>query len=81
MLEDQQDFLRSLETAENQMMFDEDFMILVSKIANKNSDKMFKKDFRDPALGTDIDNWLNQLIRISNETLDNALSFYNEATF
>ena len=59
LLEDQQDFLRSLETAENQMMFDEDFMILVSKIANKNSDKMFRKDFRDETLDGDIDSWLN----------------------
>jgi len=50
LLRDQQDFLRSLETAENQMMFDENFMMLVSGIANKNPEKIFTMDYRDPML-------------------------------
>ena len=50
LLEDQQDFIRNLETAENQLMLDENFMLLVSDISNKNSQKMFECDHRDENL-------------------------------
>lgn len=32
------------------MMFDEEFMLLVSDIANKSSEPMFARDFRDPLI-------------------------------
>lgn len=47
-LQDQQEFLRSLDQADNQLMLDESFIQLVSDICNKNSHKMFKLDHRDP---------------------------------
>ena len=50
LLQDQQEFINVLETAENQLMLDESFILLVSRIANKNKEQMFDLDYRDPAL-------------------------------
>lgn len=46
-LQDQQEFLRSLNQADNQLMLDENFILLVSDMCNKNTQKMFKFDHRD----------------------------------
>lgn len=50
LLHDQQEFVNSLESAENQLMLDENFILLISNISNKNSERMFDLDYRDEQL-------------------------------
>lgn len=50
LLQDQQEFVNTLESAENQLMLDENFILLISKVSNKNKEEMFKFDHRDERL-------------------------------
>ena len=46
-IEEQQDFIQVLNQAENQLMLDENFIMMISDVCNKKSDEFYFYDYRD----------------------------------
>ena len=49
-IQEQQEFIRVLDQAENQLMLDEHFILVISDVCNRKTDEFYFYDFRDSQL-------------------------------
>lgn len=49
-IQEQQEFIQVLEQAENQLMLDENFILIISDVCNRKTDDFYFYDYRDSQL-------------------------------